>query len=284
MDDSQTTLQDLRGEIDAIDSELHSLIKRRAALVEHIRAVKARDDITFVRPGREADILRVLAQRHDGNFPFAAVARIWREIIANITRMEMPDYAVAVFNTGESETIWDLARNQFGSATPMNGFTSAREVLSEVSEGRAAVGVLPCPGEGDDDPWWVNLAVRDGLRVCYRLPFYPPTGGNEAEALAIGRIVPEATGDDRSLVVVETRETVSRAGLGNMMAKIGLAGQPLASCQAGAWFYLVEADGFMADDDTRIEEFARLEGVDRAVLVGGYATPLEPAQIAARPS
>ena len=288
MDNSQTTLQDLRGEIDAIDSELHALIKRRAALVEQIRAVKARDAITTVRPGREAHIMRTLASRHDSNFPFAAVARIWREIIANITRMEMPEYAVAVFNAGESENFWDLARDQFGSATPMSGFASAREVLSEVSEGRAAIGVLPCPGEGDDDPWWANLAVRDGLRVCYRLPFTPPnganSGGNGAEALAIGRIAADATDDDRSLIVVETRETVSRTGLGQMMERVGLTGQPLASCQAGAWFYLVEADGFMTDDDARIEELARLEGVDRAILVGCYATPIEPSQIAARPS
>ena len=108
--------------------------------------------------------------------------------------------------------------------------------------------------------------------------------GDGAEALAIGRIAPESTGDDRSLVVVETRETVSRASLGNMLAKINLTGQPLASCQIGAWFYLVEADGFMTDDDSRIEDLARLEGVDRAVLVGGYATPLQPSQVAARPS
>ena len=288
MDDSQTTLQDLRGEIDAIDAELHGLIKRRADLVEHIRAVKARDSITTVRPGREALILRTLARRHDSGFPFAAVARIWREIIAGITRMESPEYAVAVLNPGEDRNLWDLARDQFGSATPMTGFASAREVLGEVSDGRATIGVLPCPDEGDGDPWWVNLAVRDGLRACYRLPFSPPngvnSGGNGAQALAIGRIVPDPTGNDRSLIVVETHESVSRDGLGALMEKIGLAGRQLASCNAGAWFYLIEADEFMADDDSRIEEFARLEGVDRAILVGAYAAPIDPSQVAARPS
>ena len=65
-------------------------------MVERIRAVKARDGTVTVKPGREAEILRALAARHEGDFPFAAVARLWREIIAGITRMEMAEYAVAV--------------------------------------------------------------------------------------------------------------------------------------------------------------------------------------------
>lgn len=70
MNETGTSLQELRSEIDRIDSDLHALIKQRAALVEEIRRVKARDAITTVRPGREADILRSLLRRHDGPFPF----------------------------------------------------------------------------------------------------------------------------------------------------------------------------------------------------------------------
>ena len=62
--------------------------------------------------------------------------------------------------------------------------------------GRATVGVLPCPREGDSDPWWTNINVRDGLRISCRLPFTPADSRADGgtEALAIGRIVPEATG------------------------------------------------------------------------------------------
>ena len=40
--------------------------------------------------------------------------------------MEMPDYAVAVCASGNDQGIWDLARNQFGSATPMTAFATTR--------------------------------------------------------------------------------------------------------------------------------------------------------------
>ena len=52
------TLDDLRIELDSIDTQLHELIMRRGALASEIAAIKARDDIERVRPGREAVILR----------------------------------------------------------------------------------------------------------------------------------------------------------------------------------------------------------------------------------
>jgi chorismate mutase len=273
MNETGTSLQDLRGEIDRIDSELHALIKARAALVEEIRRVKSRDSITTVRPGREAEILRALFRRHDGAFPFAAVARIWREIIAGITRMEMPTYSVAVHAGGNDPGLWDLARNQFGSATPMTPFATSREVLGEVAAGRATVGVLSCPREGDADPWWTNIAVRDGLRVSYRLPFTPRADAGP-EALAIGRIVPEESGLDRSLIVIETREALSRAGVTGLAERAGIKGHPIASCKAGLYFQLLDAEGFVAEDDGRIGDLARLNDVAQVTVIGTYAAPL----------
>lgn len=277
MNETGTSLQDLRGEIDRIDSEMHALIMQRAALVEEIRRVKARDAITTVRPGREAEILRTLFRRHDSAFPFAAVARIWREIIAGITRMEMPGYSVAVHAGGSDTAIWDLARNQFGSATPMTPFATSREVLGEVAAGRAAVGVLSCPREGDADPWWTNIAVRDGLRVSYRLPFTPRGDGSADggfEALAISRIVPEASGLDRSLIVIETREALSRAGVTGLAERAGIKGYPIASCKAGLYFQLIDAEGFVAEDDGRIADLARLNDVAQVTVIGTYAAPM----------
>lgn len=287
MNETGTSLQELRSEIDRIDSDLHALIKQRAALVEEIRRVKARDAITTVRPGREADILRSLLRRHDGPFPFAAVARIWREIIAGITRMEMPGYSVAVYAGGNDPGIWDLARNQFGSATPMTAFATSREVLGEVAAGRATVGVLPCPREGDADPWWTNIAVRDGLRISYRLPFTPSADGRTdggPGALAIGRILPEESGLDRSLIVIETREALSRAGVTGLAERVGIKGYPIASCKAGLYYQLLDAEGFVAEDDGRIADMARLNDVAQVTVIGTYATPIaEPAPGGAAP-
>ena len=272
MDGSETTLGDVRREIDAIDAEMHALIRRRAALIERIRAVKARDDIPTVKPGREAEILRALAARHDGEFPFTAVARIWREIIAGITRMEMAEYSVAVLMPDNDNSCWDLARDHFGSATPMAAFATPREVLRALDAGKLTLGVLPVPCEGDTDLWWTGLATPDGLRVSYRLPFAAGSeSGTTATAFAVGRVAPEASSRDRSLIVVETRETVSRASLGGLLEKAGIRGNTLTSGQQGVWFHLLDVEGFLAQEDDAVTELSRLSGVERVTVIGAYA-------------
>ncbi|MGH6913348.1 MAG: chorismate mutase, partial [Geminicoccales bacterium] len=202
-------------------------------------------------------------------------------------RMEMPEYAVAVFAGGSDSGIWDLARNQFGSATPMTPFATSREVLGEVAAGRATVGVLPLPREGDADPWWTGIAVRDGLRVSYRLPFAARGDGRAdggLEALAVGRIAPEASGLDRSLVVIETREALSRAGVTALAERVGINGYPIASCMAGLYFQLLDTEGFVMEDDGRIADLARLGDVAQVTVIGAYAAPMAEASAGGAPS
>src|SRR3546814_9754785 len=88
------SLEDLRREIDTIDTRLHDLIMQRAALAGRISAAKGEASMASIRPAREAEIMRRLAARHAGEFPRAALARIWRELISAITRIQ---------DTGRSE-------------------------------------------------------------------------------------------------------------------------------------------------------------------------------------
>jgi len=152
-------------------------------------------------------------------------------------------------------------------------------VLGEVAAGRATVGVLPFPREGDGDPWWTNINVRDGIQISYRLPFTPADSRSEGgtEALAIGRIVPEETGQDRSLIVVETREALSRAGITALAERIGIKGYPIASCKAGLHFQLLDAEGYVVGEDPRIGELAQLNDIAQVTVIGNYATPISQA-------
>ena len=129
MDATHRSLEELRHEIDMIDSELHSLICRRGGLANEIAEIKHRAGLDKIRPGREAILLRNLVARHEGDFPVGAVLRIWRELISSLIQMEMPDYAVAVYAKGEDQGFWDLARDQFGSRTPMTTHPSARDAI-----------------------------------------------------------------------------------------------------------------------------------------------------------
>ena len=277
--EKRETLDELRAEIDDIDCKVHDLLMDRADLVTRIKEVKSSGSIATVRPGREAYILRRLMSRHRGNFPKVAVARIWREIIAGITRMEMPTYKVAVYVTDKNQTYWDLARDQFGVMTPMQHFAHIKVVLNSVATGQATIGVVPMPGDDATEPWWISLMVPDGLQIVYKLPFFKGTNARNnpnqtASAFAVGRILPDTTEDDRTLLVMATEEPLSRAAVCGLTMRVGLNSSLLTSSQQGDWYHLVEISSFITENDARMEKLNQISGVIKTVIIGSYAEPL----------
>src|SRR3546814_6034062 len=105
---------------------------QRAALAGRISAAKGEASMASIRPAREAEIMRRLAARHAGEFPRAALARIWRELISAITRIQDKGHKVAVYAPGESQGFWDLARDHFGSSVPMTPYGRSEEHTSEL--------------------------------------------------------------------------------------------------------------------------------------------------------
>ena len=61
-------LPELRREIDAIDDQLHELLRARTKIVEEVRAYK-QDERVKIRPAREAEIIYRLFAQHEGAFP-----------------------------------------------------------------------------------------------------------------------------------------------------------------------------------------------------------------------
>ena len=282
---SAASLDDLRRRIDEIDDALHDLIMERIAVVERIAGTKQRDGVAALRPGREAQILRRLAARHRGPLPRAIVVRVWRELLSGTVALQ-GDFAVAVSAFEGMADYWDLARDHFGSHTPMTIYHSVGEVLRAVGEKRAAIGVLPMPVEGEPTPWWPLLAGAGNAapRVLTRLPFGGrgnARGDGGVDALAIGHGTPDPTGADRSLVAFETDGEVSRARLINTLKSVGLTVTLFAAFEREnerRWS-LVELDDMVAADDPRLARTLALltEHVAGIAHLGGYAKPLPPA-------
>ena len=82
MSETIKPLDDLRREIDEIDSALHDLIMRRTRVVAQVAAAKGESNAANFIPGREVWVLRRLLARHEGAFPRHALVRIWREMIS----------------------------------------------------------------------------------------------------------------------------------------------------------------------------------------------------------
>lgn len=269
---------------------------RRAALAEHIGALKDNSALAdgtalagaYLRPGREAVVLRRLVARHSGSFPLPSLVRLWREIMSSLLRLQGP-FSVAVF-TGPDKPgfwpgFWDVARDHYGSTTPMIACQSPLQVLREVTEGRATVGVLPFPEEGEAAPWWPFIANTRGNepKVISRLPFlvnHGSAGRGQVSAVALACVTPEETGDDRSLLTAELVEELSRARLIGALTAVGLspiwqASGPSQGSQGGG-LYLLETEGFVSPDDPRLAKLAEALGsaLNRVTVLGAYPAPI----------
>jgi chorismate mutase/prephenate dehydratase len=277
-------LENLRAEVDRIDQEILDRLIERTEVVRRIGEIKndGRNGRLAVRPGREAIILRRLVSLAAGRFPSAVLARMWRELLGAQTRLQTP-LSVAVYVPRTAFRTWDLARDHFGSVAPMARVESANQAVRSVSDGSAAVAVLPLPG--DDDPWWLALIAEqpDRLRVFARLPFVPCGAGEgeQANALALGRIEPEASGDDLALLAVEAEGGVSRGRLRDLLAAVGLEAAWLAvnrPANLAQVVHLVEVSDFVAEGDQRLNEVRKAAKAEvlRIVPVGGYPRPLAP--------
>jgi chorismate mutase / prephenate dehydratase len=279
-------LAELRRCLDEIDDKLHDLLIKRAEVVSVVAASKREGKLAAFQPGREAQIIRRLVDRHSGDFPVATLVRMWREMLAATVQLQSM-FAVAVFAPIESQGFWDLARDHYGSHTPMSAYHSIGQVIRAVTEGRASVGVLPMPQEGETDPWWRHLLSKDedAPRVVARLPF----GGrgnartDGAGALAIGRGVQQETGQDRVLLAAESSTDISRGRILRTISSLGLVCTFFASYEhADSAVNLIEIEGFVPIADPRLDSFRKQLGgaLHRLLPFGGYAVPLSAAALA----
>jgi chorismate mutase-like protein len=279
MSDNTPSLDDLRRQIDEIDNDIHDLLMRRTELARQIGRAKGQGAV-FMRPGREARVLRRLVARHKGPFPKPVVTRIWREIISVFTRLQGP-FAAAAYAPEEGPDLSGLARDHFGSLTPITRFGSEMGVLRAVSSGKANIGVLPLPEADRGTPWWPKLA-RHGKatpKVIARLPFAALDGGrgDSPHAVVVSLAEPEESGEDHGYLIVELDEAVSRGALKTLLSDAGFE-----VCDVQAWvdspdrtLHLVEVEGFLAGDDPRIAALLEeAEAVKHAWSVGSFAVPL----------
>ena len=280
-------LEDLRRQIDAIDADMHEKIVQRIALIDQVAKAKQSmgGNAHAMRPSREASMARQLAERHSGQLQTASVIRIWRELINGATALQGP-FSVAVCAPERSVGYWDMARNHFGSSVPMTLHTSPSLVMRLVDDVPGAIGLLPFPQNGEEAPWWPALASQSneqaGPRVIWRLPFFASTTGRfeQLEALAVAKMTPEASGQDATLVAVETQQGVSLARVVEQLGKCGYTPHPLAvheQSQTGQRLQLFELDGLVSQADEGMQMFQAKLGDDlsRVSILGAYPKGLD---------
>lgn len=166
-----TTLADLRGEIDRIDSTMHALLMERSQVIETLISVKkTQASGSAFRPGREADIMKRLALSHKGLLPLDTVESIWRIIIATFTYVQA-NYSVHADVSGGDATMRDSARFHFGFTVPFLPHENARAVIAAVADSAGDLGIFRMDQGASAGIWWRNLIGKDAPKIIARLPF-----------------------------------------------------------------------------------------------------------------
>ncbi len=244
MADVAPSLAQLRAEIDRIDDELLATLERRVAIGRRVAAAKGDATGPYLRPGREAAILRRLSAAASDDLPIATLERIWREILgANLSRQVDP--LTVVYAPAGADGVFDLARDRGGAATRIERADSAAEAIRACVDGRATLSVLPDIAD-TRWRWWPELIEESAPRprVIARLPLFQAAG---SPAYGVAAQEPDPSGDDVTLYAVR-----------------GAAEGALDTAEIeGTHWSLIAADGYL--------EVGHIPA--GAALIGAYARP-----------
>ncbi len=272
-----------REEIDRVDDQLIALLKEREQIVQKVGEFKREQGATgcFIRPGREANMLRRIWNTFENEpFPNLAATSIWRMIIAASTGMES-DFRISAYAPSDDPTLFWLAREYFGAFTEITRQPNCNRVVGDIVSGETEVGILP-HAKSSDDNWWVALAQQEENppQIFAHIPFVTHSSENERySGLAIARVTPEPTGDDISLVAIESAG-VSTSKLIDLFTQAELEAphlQIFAPPHAQSALHLIEVKTFLETKDTQIEKLLAPVEADilRWRVLGAYATPIE---------
>jgi len=165
------SLAELRQEIDRIDETMHRLLMERGTIIDRLIAVKKTSESgSAFRPGREASMMRALAERHQGLLPLDTAESIWRVIIATFTYVQAPYSVHADISAGDAP-MRDSARFHFGFTVPYVSHPSAAAVIEAVATSRGDLGIFRLNQGATSGAWWRTLADRDRPKIIARLPF-----------------------------------------------------------------------------------------------------------------
>jgi chorismate mutase len=216
------TLADLRVDIDRIDEAMHRLLMERGDIIDRLIAVKgtAQSGSAF-RPGREASMMRLLAERHRGLLPLDTVEGIWRVIIATFTYVQAP-FEVHGDVSGGDGPMRDSARFHFGFTVPYAPHPNAGSVIAAVARSRGDLGIVRLDQGASAGAWWNGLAGADSPKVIARLPFIErPDHPAGTPVLVVARPLDDPSAAVREVVLYAARVDRWREAAGEAVEAAG---------------------------------------------------------------
>ena len=162
-----STLEQIRKNIDAIDNQLLDLISKRAVLAVQVRDIKSNSagQTSFYRPEREAQILKRITDANPGPLPAEQVAHLFREIIAACLALEE---RLNIAYLGPAGTFTQAATlKHFGHSVLTTALAGIDQVFREVESGNCQYGVVPIENsiEGVINHTH-DMLINSNLKIC----------------------------------------------------------------------------------------------------------------------
>ncbi len=161
----------LRDDIDRIDLSMHELLMERGRIIDRLIEIKqGQGGGSAFRPGREAEMMARLAQRHTGLLPLDTAEGIWRIIIATFTYVQS-NFSVHVDGSAGDAQMRDSARFHFGFTVPYCPQESPAAVIAAVAAASGDLGMVRIEAGPQAGAWWKALEGERAPKIIARLPF-----------------------------------------------------------------------------------------------------------------
>ncbi|MFH1478981.1 MAG: prephenate dehydratase [Candidatus Omnitrophota bacterium] len=155
----------LRKKIDSIDSELISLLNKRADLAKDAGKIKDRSGSGVYVPNREAKIYSNILKKNKGPLSNDALKAIYREVMSGSLALEK-DLNIAYL--GPEATFTNLAAiKKFGSQVKYSPCNSITGVFRDVEVGKSDYGVVPVENSVEGAvSHTLDMFIDSDLKIC----------------------------------------------------------------------------------------------------------------------
>lgn len=166
MENNEALLNQVREDIDSIDTEIQKLIVQRAEKIKDISRIKKQEsDAIFYRPEREAAVLKKIMSRDCGALPAKEMAKIFREIMSACLAFQKPMQIAFLGPTGTFSQI--AAKKHFGFSLHEVFCDNIPTIFQAVSEEKASYGVVPIENSiGGLIDITLNQFIDSSLTIC----------------------------------------------------------------------------------------------------------------------
>lgn len=158
-------LQDIRKQIDELDSQLLDLLNHRVRLAEEVWKIKKTNGTSVFAPDREEALLRRLSRANEGPLTGEAMQSIFREILS-ASRQQQKQLVVGYLGP-EGTHCHQAALKRFGSCDDLSACLTIPEIFQRVERGELDCGVVPIENSIEGGVNAAHDALIDhSLHIC----------------------------------------------------------------------------------------------------------------------